>query len=93
MSIMHVVGTLRPRTHQVSVTPRAKRFIPVGCLHCLKTSSNKKCTREYIRVHGKEIESSQESPEPEQSVGVRYDVVSVSVYLYSVVYMSDHQVL
>lgn len=44
-------------------------------------------------MHGKEIESSQESPEPEQSVGVRYDVVSVSVYLYSVVYMSDHQVL
>lgn len=73
---MHVVGTLKPRIHQVSVTPCSKRFIAVGCIHCLKNSSIKKCAREYIRVHGKEIESSQESPEPEQSVGVRYDVVS-----------------
>ena len=91
---MHVVGTLRPRTHQVLVTPCAKRFTPIGCLHCVKTSfNNKKRTREYIRVHGKETESSQESPEPEQSVGVRYDVLSVSVCLYFVVYMSDHHVL
>ena len=60
----------------------SKRMVPVACMKCLHTSKR----RMYVRLHGKEVESSQESPEPEQTAGVRYDNVFFWLFLYQSVY-------
>lgn len=56
---------LPPRPNQQS----RKRIVATECIKCIKKHNE---NRIYVRVHGKEEECSQSSPESEQSVGVRY---------------------